>query len=291
MNIAIVGSSGYIGRYLYGKLSQFEYIDILWRIGREKGVDYVLDLANAEKFDYSVLKPIDYIIFTAAISSPDNCEKEYAKCWKVNVDGTCFFIHKALNMRCKVLFFSSDAVYGNIPGYIYSEDAETRAETDYGRMKKVVEDEFMNETFFKAMRLSYVVSAKDRFVSYCLECVKDKITAEVFHPFYRNCITISDVGNMVIWLIKYWNEFPHTFLNGAGGELVSRVRIADEINRITNGGLRFRIVVPDKSFYFNRPEITQMESLYLYRYNIIAQKSFTRRLQSELEGYVNASKN
>ena len=56
--------------------------------------------------------------------------------------------------------------------------------------------------------------------------------AEIFHPFYRNCITISEVYNIIIWLLNNWSEFDSSFLNAVGPELVSRVRIADEINRI-----------------------------------------------------------
>ena len=44
-------------------------------------------------------------IFTAAVSSPDLCAADYEACRKVNVDGACYFIQKALDMGCRVLFF------------------------------------------------------------------------------------------------------------------------------------------------------------------------------------------
>ena len=34
-----------------------------------------------------------------------------------------------------------------------------------------------------------------------------------------------------MWLINHWNEYEYSVLNVAGEELVSRVRMADEINR------------------------------------------------------------
>lgn len=43
---------------------------------------------------------------------------------------------------------------------------------------------------------------------------------------------VSDVVKVVEWMINNWEEFTDFVLNVAGNELISRVRIADEINRI-----------------------------------------------------------
>lgn len=157
------------------------------------------------------------------------------------------------------------------------------AKTPYGRMKKAVEDEFKQSAYFKAIRLSYVASSKDRFVSYCMSCMEKGEIADVYHPFYRNCIVVSDVVKVVEWMINNWEEFTDFVLNVAGNELISRVRIADEINRIKKGKLKYTISVPDESFYQNRPSITQMESLYLYDMNILKRESFTTKIQREME--------
>jgi dTDP-4-dehydrorhamnose reductase len=280
MKIGIVGCSGNLGSYLIGRLNN-ENIDSISKIGRGLNADYPLELTHPERFDYSVLKQIDIIIFTAAISGPDQCANEYEKCWKINVEGTRYFIQRAMDIGCKVLFFSSDAVYGDIQGGIYCEESETNAITPYGKMKKAIEDEFKYNVLFKALRLSYVVSIEDRFVSYCLKCISKNIVADVFHPFYRNCIMRRDVGSIIIWLIDHWDDFRHTFLNAVGLELVSRIRIADEINRIVDAGLKYNIVRPEKKFYFNRPMITQVESLYLDK--ILKRMCFTKGMQMELK--------
>lgn len=283
MNVALVGSSGYIAGFLLDKFSKEQNIDKILKIGKSELADVHLDLLAPEKFDYSVLDSIDYVVFTAAISGPDKCAEEYEMCWSVNVTGTSYFIHEAINRKCKVLFFSSDAVYGDISAKIYTEESETKAETPYGKMKKAIEDEFKKNTQFKAIRLSYVVSTKDRFMSYCLECVENGNVADIFHPFYRNCISISDVVNVVIWLINNWESYTPFVLNVAGKELVSRVRMADELNRYLGNRLKYVITTPDGSFYKNRPRITQMKSLYMQKYSIIEENTFTEKMQKELE--------
>ena len=277
MKTAIVGSSGYIAGYLLKR------IENVLKIDQTPEADAYFNLEEAEKFDYSVLDGVDYVIFTAAISGPDMCANEFEKCWNINVTGTVYFIKNAISHGCKVLFFSSDAVFGDIPGEIYTELSETKAQTPYGRMKKAVEDCFKDDPNFKAIRLSYVVSKNDRFVSYCLKCMNTGETADIFHPFYRNCITVSDVVNTVDWLINHWEAYEPQVLNVAGNELVSRVRIADELNRLYDNRLKYVITSPGEDFYKNRPKITQMKSLYLNKYGILKDESFTEKLKKELE--------
>lgn len=282
MKVALVGSSGYISSFIIERLISESNVESILKIDCTKNSDIYLDLSTAEKFDYSVLNCIDFVIFTAAISSPDECALHFDYCWNINVTGTSYFIEEAIKRNCKVLFFSSDAVFGDIPGKIYTEESGTKAQTAYGKMKKTVEDNFKNNPLFKAIRLSYVVSAKDRFVSYCLNCIKNSEEANIFHPFYRNCITVSDVVNVVLWFLNNWDKYEYSILNVAGKELVSRLRIADEINRVTGNKLKYHISRPNNEFYTNRPPITQMVSLFLNKYNILDTKTFTEKLLIEL---------
>lgn len=283
MKVALVGSSGYISSFLTESLRKTEQIEELLRIDCTSNADVYLDLQQPESFDYELLDKVDYIIFTAAISGPDQCAEDYDYCWSVNVTGTCHFIKEAVKRKCRTLFFSSDAVFGEDRGIAFTEESETKAVTSYGKMKKTVEDSFKGNTYFKAIRLSYVVSFRDRFVSYCLTCAREGRTAEIFHPFYRNCITVSDVVRTVQWMLVNWDIFKPTFLNVAGRELVSRVRIADEINRYLENGLEYIVSKPDKSFFINRPEITQMKSLYMKQYGILEEDSFTEKIKKEWE--------
>ena len=284
MNVAIVGSSGYIAGFLLRRFEQEDSIDEVLKIYQNEYADTYLNLLEAEKFNYDQLNAIDFIVFTAAISGPDKCATDFDFCWKINVEGTKHFIKEAISRECKVLFFSSDAVFGDIPGEIYTENSETKAKTPYGRMKKAVEDEFKDSLFFKAIRLSYVASAKDRFISYCLSCMENGDIADIFHPFYRNVIVVSDVVDVVVWLANHWDEYPSFVLNVAGEELVSRVRIADELNRLFDNKLKYTISTPGEDFYNNRPKVTQMKSLYLNRYSILEDNTFTEKIKKEFGG-------
>lgn len=283
MKTALVGSSGYIAEFILKRFADESGIESVLKLDRNQDSDAYLDLQEAEKFDYSLLDDVGYVVFTAAISGPDKCAEDFVNCWAINVTGTSYFIREAIKRECRVLFFSSDAVFGDIPGAIYNEDSETQAYTPYGRMKKAVEDEFKESPFFKAIRLSYVASAKDRFVTYCLNCMRSGETADIFHPFYRNVIVVSDVVDVVTYFANNWDEYKPTFLNVAGKELVSRIRIADELNRHFDGKLKYTVSMPGEEFFTNRPRITQMQSLYLHKYDIIPDNTFTEKIAKELE--------
>lgn len=282
MNIAIVGSNGYIAGYL--RRSLLEQGHMILKIDQAGDDTEHIDLQRAEIFNYSILDSIDFVVFTAAISSPDRCAKEYDLCWKINVDGTCRFIREAASRNCRVLFFSSDAVYGEIPGYIYTENSGLEGTTPYGEMKKAVERGFKDNPYFKAVRLSYVMSADDKFTSYCLGCIRNNKTAGIFHPFYRNVVSVTDVVKVVSWFVRRYDEFPHKAINVAGEELVSRVRMADELNRIAGNRLKYKISTPPPDFFNNRPAITQMRSLYAQEYGILENEPFTQKIQREMEG-------
>lgn len=286
MRVAIIGSSGYIAGYLLRRLGQDADIGSLLRIDQAGETDAQLDLQQPAMFADVVLDGTDFVIFTAAVSGPDQCAADFDRCWAVNVVGTGNIIERAISHGCRVLFFSSDAVFGDIPGKIYDEKSPTAARTAYGRMKKAVEDRFAGDPMFKAIRLSYVASARDRFISYCLKCLEQGETAEIFHPFYRNCITVTDVVDTVQWMLHHWDSFEPWVLNVAGRELVSRVRMADEVNRLTQGRLKYVVRQPEDAFYRNRPAITQMKSLYLPQYGILNDLSFTEKIQKELGGMI-----
>lgn len=93
---------------------------------------------------------------------------------------------------------------------------------------------------------------------------------------------VSDVVDVVQWFAKHFDEYKPFVLDVAGKELVSRVRIADELNRYFNGKLKYSITLPEGDFYKNRPKTTQMKSLYMQEYGILEDNTFTEKIQKEL---------
>ena len=74
MNIAIVGSSGYIASALIRRMEQEASVGSILKIDRTADADAYLDLADARQFDYELLDTVDLVIFIAARSEEHTSE-------------------------------------------------------------------------------------------------------------------------------------------------------------------------------------------------------------------------
>lgn len=257
--IVVVGATGYIGRQLLaaGSGGDIKMVGLSSRIG-DGGLP-PLDLAHAEAFDYAGLTPRDTIILCAAISSPDRCAREAAYAEAVNVAGTSAFIDGAIDRGARVVFLSSDTVYGETR-HAVSEDDPCHPVGEYGRMKYAVEQRFAANDAVRVARLSYVLSRHDKFSEYLARCAENGLRAEIFHPFYRRVIYAGDVVAGLLALARNWSGTPHRIVNFAGPALVSRLDIAEATKRHALPDLAFDVVEPDEEFFVDRPRTIDMTS-------------------------------
>ncbi|WP_345969903.1 sugar nucleotide-binding protein [Sulfurimonas sp. HSL1-6] len=226
------------------------------------GEGFFLDLSAPESFDYQQINSETKVIFLAAISSPDKCENDFENAYSVNVTGTKYFIEKVLENGGKVLFFSSDVIYGNTTEPV-NEDAPTHPFGEYAKMKDEVEKAFAGKDNFKVFRLSYVLSQGDKYLQYLQNCLKENKTAEVFHPFYRKIVYMEDVLDAIEAILQKWDAFPNQKFNICGNENVSRKDIADYFNEAVGNNLNYVLIEPDENFWMARPKNIELVSLYL----------------------------
>ncbi|HIM74589.1 MAG TPA: NAD-dependent epimerase/dehydratase family protein [Campylobacterales bacterium] len=258
MNI-IIGKNSFIAKKL---LKRKNY---MLTSSAKMGVDCIyLNLAEASLFDYSIINKNVKIIFLAAISSPDECNNNYEKAYKINVIGTKYFIQEVIRRGAKVLFFSSDVVYGNSLNKV-DENTNTNPFGNYAKMKDEIEKEFQDEKNFKTFRLSYVLSTEDKYLSYLHDCINKNEVAEVFHPFSRKVIYIEDVLDAIENILHRWEEFDNQKFNICGNESISRKDIADYYNKEMKNTLKYLTIEPNESFWEARPKDINIESLYLER--------------------------
>ncbi|SKC34987.1 dTDP-4-dehydrorhamnose reductase [[Eubacterium] yurii] len=276
--ILIIGSSGYVGR---------ELVDFLRLKGREvvtisrteENSNNVLDL-NLDNLNFNFLESNQFILFLSAISSIEECQNNYKESYKVNVFNTKRIIKRALEMNNKVIFFSSDAVFENKEHQIIDDSCRTNPKSNYGKMKKLVEDEFKTNKNFKAIRLSYVFSKKDRFTKYYFNCLEKNDMLKVYHPFYRNIITMKQLKNAIFLLINKWDEIDSSLINFGGIESVSRIQIIDMLNYFLNENVNYEIENKD-DFWINRSKIIQMKSKIFSEHLDIFNNSFYDNLMLE----------
>jgi dTDP-4-dehydrorhamnose reductase len=260
MHIHLIGSNGYIGRKLISFLDRSTPVSCY---SRKPGLgDLNIELTKPDIFDFARISAGDFVIFLAAISSPDICEKQIDYAYTVNVRGTREFIARILERKANLLFFSSDAVLGATKN-ICDENTSCCPLGNYAKMKKEIEEIFINFMNFKIFRLSYVFSKEDRFTNYLHQCYLNGQTAEVFDALRRNVIYLYDILDAIQRLGKKFSEFKNQIFHLAGPELLSRKDMAVYYKQIISPGLRYNIVEPPKDFFNVRPDIIETKSLYL----------------------------
>lgn len=253
----IIGASGYIGKSLYTLAKELSVACGTSTTGTNNLIPLRLEVPD--KFDYGFVQDSDTVLVAAAISAPDICSREHDRAWKVNVTGTSSFISRIIAKNARVIFFSSDTVYGERADEL-DETAVCNPLGDYAIMKHEIENRFIGNPGFKSIRLSYVFSTEDKFTKYLRGCAARSEDAEIFHPFYRAVIHRDDVVQGTIALAQRWDEFPQDVINFGGPNVISRIEYTEALRNTTLSTLRFRQIQPEPDFFANRPRVIQMKS-------------------------------
>lgn len=262
MHTIVVGASGYIGA---------ELLACLKGAGNALGTSTKggnglagLDLCDRGTWVAATVGPGDCLVVAAAISSPEVCKLQPELARRVNVEGTQQLIAGALDRGAKVIFFSSDTVYGETQAPV-DEYGVVRPAGDYAAMKHEVERRFAGHRQFKALRLSYVFSRQDKFTQYLQSCAAAGRVAEVFDPFDRAVIHRADVVRGVAELINQWDAYPQSVINFGGPQLVRRRLFAQALQELAFPSLLLKHVTPPSAFFDARPRVINMVSPVLAR--------------------------
>lgn len=255
--LLIIGAEGYIGGALFAAAKP-QVATLGTSTSGGNGL-LPLRLDATTDFDYSQVKFGDVVLMSAAISAPDICAREYDKVRLVNVIGTSNFIENVIQRGGRVVFFSSDTVYGEREDE-FDETAGCNPAGEYAEMKREVEQRFNGNALFKAIRLSYVFSKEDKFSHYLAGCVKRNEKADLFHPFYRAIVHRDDVVEGVLELAARWDEFPDPVINFGGPQVISRIEFAECLSERHLRDLRYKVTKPGVDFFKNRPRVIAMTS-------------------------------
>ncbi len=260
--VLVAGASGYIGRLL---LERARNVAVAYGTSSHcKDGLLALRLDDPVSFDFEKLGTGYIVLFTAAISAPDICAREHDRAWAANVTGTSSFIQSVIDRGARVVFFSSDTVYGERED-AFDEKAACNPAGEYAEMKREVEQRFSGNASFKAIRLSYVFSREDRFSRYLAGCAERNEEADLFHPFFRAIVHRDDVVEGALALAARWDDVPEQAINFGGPQVLSRVDFAECLREVHLRDLRFKVTEPGADFFKNRPRVIAMTSPVLPR--------------------------
>lgn len=260
MSVFVIGKNGYIAQRMLGDSALFSE-PVFATSSRPVAGELALDLSAPHAFDYQQIDAGDFVILLAAISSPDVCNQNYEHAYRINVAGTSEFIEKCMSRNAKVLFFSSDIVYGEQEKQV-DEYSQCYPVGNYGAMKLEVENAYKVESNFKAFRLSYIFSRNDKYTGYLHQCAQGGKTAEIFHPILRRTVYIGDLIEAIRNIRSGWEQWSYPIFNIGGPQLMSRIDLADCYKQIVNSSLEYKVETPSEQFFKARPKTIDMGSMY-----------------------------
>jgi dTDP-4-dehydrorhamnose reductase len=253
----VIGGRGYVGAELF---SSIPHGVIGLRTASSDLAGFLrLRLEAPQDFADLPIADGDVVFLTAAISAPDICAREYERAWSANVTGTSAFVSSAIDRGARVVFFSSDTVYGEREDE-FDEKAACNPAGEYAEMKCEVEHRFSANASFKAIRLSYVFSREDKFSRYLTGCAERNEEADLFHPFFRAIVHRDDVVEGALALAARWDDVPEQVINFGGPQVLSRIEFAECLRETHLHDLRFKVTEPGADFFKNRPRVIAMTS-------------------------------
>ena len=273
----LVGATGNIGKRVVEKGENINVISRFELKLDQRPLSYNFD---SKTIGGTRIQEGDVVIFAAAISEPSVVSAQFDKALAVNVESTGEFISKVLEKGCKVLFLSSDAVYGDVETG-FDESHPVNPKGAYAEMKAVVEKRFEGNPNFKALRLSYNFYKDDRFTQYLRQCAESGIEAEIFDPLTRAVVHRDDTVDAILNLAADWNVGDGQYINCGGPEVLSRQQFTETLKKIALPTLKFKVTQPPAKFYVDRAAFSQMYSPNLEK--ILGRKRHTLVQAIEIE--------
>lgn len=254
MTIWVVGAEGFLGKHLSSYFFQnslkFKYSSRKLDQG-----DHYLDLVDSDSIESFPLYEGDVVVFLAGISSPEICENQPLLAKSVNFDGSSQFIEAAIKKGARVLFASTDAVYGNQTGRL-SEDAPCFPAGKYAEFKNGLERKFSHTPEFKSLRFSFILASNDKFTSLLREKSSPPETVDVYSNFKRNAVNLSDVLIGITTLVLNWDAaMGNSIINFSGSSCLGRDQIALEICEKYGFKAKLNPTVGPDNFFEIRPKI------------------------------------
>ena len=253
----LVGATGNIGKRVVEKGG--DEINVISRFELKLDQRPLYYNFDAKTIGGTSITEGDVIIFAAAISEPSVVSAQFAKALAVNVESTGEFIETAIGKGCKVLFLSSDAVYGDVETG-FDESHPTNPKGAYAEMKSIVEKRFEGNPNFKVLRLSYNFHKDDRFTTYLRQCAESGVEAEVFDPLTRAVVHRDDTVDAILNIAADWDKADGQYINCGGPEVMSRQRFTEIVKKIALPTLKFKVTTPPAKFYADRAVFSEMHS-------------------------------
>lgn len=237
MKVFITGSTGLLGSTLIRLAPPKITLGASYNINRlvpDKSCEYFyVDITKKELVDkaFKKFRP-QVVIHTAAIATPDYCDKHKEESWKVNVEGTENVINSCRINNSLLVYVTTNGVYDgcNPP---YNEKAQPNPIDFYGKTKCESEKLVKSYQKFIITRLITMYgwnnpNERQNPVTWLIEILgKNKTPVNMVKDMMNNFLYVESAAK-AIWKAIRLRKIGETF-NIAGENCISRFEFSREI--------------------------------------------------------------
>ncbi len=200
MRIVIIGSNSKLSKHIFSKLKENKNWK-LFKLSRAN-FNYIEDIFRLQKF----LKKINpnFIINCSAISTYLKCDKQSKLSFKVNSLFPLVLAKESLRLNCKLIHFSTDAVFGNNSKKLSSYKDEPNPKNKLG-LTKFIGDLFLKKyenAIIVRLPILYGIHFQDSFFGKSLKLLKNNKKIYIAKDVYCSPTSADDVAEYIKKLIK-----------------------------------------------------------------------------------------
>ncbi len=268
MKILILGSSGFLGKYIYKTLKKKYSI---YHNGINLKKHNLLDKKNLFRLIYQS-KP-HLLINLSGITNIDECENKEKLSKRINVHliQDIFAVKKKLNMKFKLIHFSTDQIYNPKKNIKNKENMNFKSINVYSKHKKEAEKICIrnNSLVFRTNLIGKSLSKKESFTDWIENNLRLKKKIFGFTDSFYSPLSVMTISEIMLKLInsKKYNENGIYNLGSSDGiskyELISKftkkLKIFDK-NLIKKGYINDFCKTPRTKF--NRMNINKFEKKF-----------------------------
>lgn len=267
--IIFTGITGLLGKYfLHERKLNYEIIGIgNINIQKNSKTNFRIDITDREQIlDFTKRIKPQIIIHAASIGNVDYCEKYPDEAYQVNVEGTQNIIKAAKQVKARIIFLSSNAVYDGMKPP-YGEKSFLKPIDVYGKTKMVGEKLIKRSNLkFCIMRLMTMYGwpppgGRSNPVTWVIENLKKGERINIVNDIYNNHLWAGQAAK-VLWKIIVRNIEAEIY-NIAGKDNINRFELALKVAKAFK--LDSSLIQPVNSDFFKsiarRPKNTCFETL------------------------------
>jgi len=203
-NVHVIGANGSIGKVLLKSLETSKFNVFSYTHNENESEKHIIyDITSDDSEAIKLSENLDIVIILSSNTNVDDCAKYPATSNSINMLGPIRLLKYLSAKNVKVIYFSSDAVFGDgKESFVEEDDAEPL--TVYGQ-QKVVCEEFVKQNFsdYLVLRMSKVIGPySENFLMHQIKALKNDQVIPCFTDQWVSPVFVNDIADFIIKAIN-----------------------------------------------------------------------------------------